>query len=65
MKIPTEATTEVEVKNFFEEAVRQGRAAKERYLLEVRQGLREANFNELRQLEMDIEKCEKELERMK
>lgn len=34
-------------------------------LLEVPQGKREANFNELRQLDMNIESCEKELERMK
>jgi len=65
MKIPTETTSEAEVKSFFDDVVSLGKLTRKQVLLEVRQGLREANFNELRQLEMDIEKCEKELGRMK
>ncbi len=57
--------SENEFKNFFEDSVHLGKSARKQYLLDVRQGKRKANFNELRQLEMDIEKIEKELDRMK
>lgn len=63
-KISTEATPEAE-KKFLENAVSLGKLTRAQMLLEVRQGKSEVNFNELRQLDMDIEKCEKELEGMK
>ena len=46
---------------FLKDALTAGKAARVQYMNEVRAGRREAKFTELRQLDMDIEKVEKEL----
>ena len=46
---------------FLKDALTAGKAARVQYMSEVRAGWREAKFTELRQLDMDIEKVEKEL----
>ena len=60
-----EGLTEDEWEIFFESVSEAGKKSRKLLLREIRQGMREANFNELRQLEIDIEKIEQELVRMK
>lgn len=48
---------------FFKSVVVLGKLVRERYLDDVRKGLREPNFAELRELEENIKVCEREMEK--
>lgn len=48
---------------FFRSVILLGKLARGHYLAEVRKGLREPNFTELREMDENIKVCEKELEK--
>lgn len=50
-------------REFYENVIGLGKLARARYFSEVRKGLRDPDFNELRELEKNIEICQRELAR--
>jgi len=65
MSEPRKPPSREAAQEFYTNVIDLGKLARENYMRETRLGLRSPNFTELRELDMNIEICEKELEKFK